>query len=117
MTLFSLPDFTIPEIKIADIPVHDLFIPMSICLYCPQNDVWYMNEPEIKEMLADLIWLNALIATELIQVTENTSAILRNSPPPQSCLAEHHALRQTALSMAEKYRPETVLGQHLGKHQ
>ena len=76
-----------------------------------------MNEPEIKEMLADLIWLNALIATELIQVTENTSAILRKSPPPQSCLAEHHALRRTALSMAEKYRPETVLGQHLGKHQ
>ena len=28
-------------------------------------------------MLADLIWLNALIATELIQVTENTSAIYR----------------------------------------
>ena len=40
-----------------------------------------MQDPEIKEMLADLIWLNALIATELIQVTENTSAILRKSPP------------------------------------
>jgi len=40
-----------------------------------------MQDLEIKEMLADLIWLNALIATELIQVTENTSAILRKSPP------------------------------------
>jgi hypothetical protein len=76
-----------------------------------------MNESEIKEMLADLIWLNALIATELIQVTENTSAILRKSPPPQSCLDEHNALRDTALSMAEKYRPGTLLSQHLGKHQ
>ena len=76
-----------------------------------------MQDKEIKEMLADLIWLNALIATELIQITENSSSILRKSPPPQSCHAEHHALRETALSMAEKYRPGTILAQHLGKHQ
>ena len=41
-----------------------------------------MQEKETKEMLADLIWLNAVIATELIQITENSSAILRKSPPP-----------------------------------
>jgi len=76
-----------------------------------------MQDEEIKKMLADLVWLNALIATELIQVTENTSAILRKSPPPESCLMEHSALRQTALSMAEKYRPGTMLAQHLDKHQ
>ncbi len=40
-----------------------------------------MQDQEFKEMLADLIWLNALIATELIQVTENSSAILRKSSP------------------------------------
>jgi hypothetical protein len=76
-----------------------------------------MHDKEMKEMLADLIWLNALIATELIQVTENSSAILRKSPPPASCLQEHHALRETALCMAEKYRPGTMLSQHLGNHQ
>jgi len=76
-----------------------------------------MQDKETHEMLADLIWLNALIATELIQVTENTSAILRQSPPPASCLAEHHELRSTALAIAEKYRPGTMLAQHLGKHQ
>jgi hypothetical protein len=76
-----------------------------------------MQDKEIKEMLADLVWLNALIATELIQVTENTSAILRKSPPPASCLQEHAALRKTALSMAEKYRDGTILAQHLNKHQ
>ena len=76
-----------------------------------------MQDPETKEMLADLIWLNAVIATELIQITENTSAILRKSPPPESCLAEHQELRKTALHMAEKYRPATVLAQHLLKHQ
>ncbi len=76
-----------------------------------------MQDQEFKEMLADLIWLNALIATELIQVTENSSAILRKSPPPESCLMEHQALRKTALFMAEKYRPGTMLSQHLTKHQ
>ncbi|MDD1695786.1 MAG: hypothetical protein LUQ54_02700 [Methanoregula sp.] len=76
-----------------------------------------MKDPEIKEMLADLIWLNALVATELIQVTENTSAILRKAAPPESCVKEHNALRETALLMAEKYRPGTILAQHLGKHQ
>jgi hypothetical protein len=68
-------------------------------------------------MLKDILWLNAVIATELIQITENSSAILRMSPPPDSCLHEHHELRKTALLMAEKYRPGTVLGQHLLKHQ
>jgi hypothetical protein len=76
-----------------------------------------MQDKETKEMLADLIWLNALIATELIQITENSSSILRKSPPPESCLAQHHELRKTALAMAEKYRPATVLGQHLLEHQ
>jgi hypothetical protein len=76
-----------------------------------------MQNDEIKQMLSDLIWLNALIATELIQVTENTSAILRKSPPPESCLRDHNALRLTALGIAEKYRSGTALAQHLGAHQ
>jgi hypothetical protein len=76
-----------------------------------------MQDKETKEMLADLIWLNAVIATELIQITENSSAILRKTSPPASCLVEHHALRETALAMAERYRPGTMLVQHLGKHQ
>ena len=76
-----------------------------------------MQDTEIREMLADLVWLNALIATELIQVTENTSAILRKSPPPEGCMLEHAALRATALKMAEKYRSGTMLAQHLTGHQ
>lgn len=76
-----------------------------------------MDDTELKSMLADLIWLNALIATELIQVTENTSAILRKSAPPESCLKDHQALRETALAIAEKYHNDTALARHLGKHQ
>lgn len=76
-----------------------------------------MEDKELKEMLGDLIWLNALIATELIQITENTSAILRKSPPPETCIRDHQELRATALAIAEKYHNETALARHLGKHQ
>ncbi|HUU75118.1 MAG TPA: hypothetical protein VMW63_03405 [Methanoregulaceae archaeon] len=74
-------------------------------------------DPELESMLKDLIWLNALIATELIQVTENTSSILRKSPPPESCILEHRRLREVALTIAEKYYPETGLYEHVAGHQ
>ncbi|KUG20630.1 MAG: hypothetical protein KO206_07290 [Methanomicrobiaceae archaeon] len=76
-----------------------------------------MNESELQEMLRDLLWLNALIATELIQITENTSAISRNEPPPERCIVEHGALRSVALEIAEKYRREDMLRRHLTGHQ
>ena len=75
------------------------------------------QDEELKEMLRDLIWLNSLIATELIQITENTSQILRKAAPPEACLAEHAALRATALEIADRYRPDTLLRQHVQKHQ
>ncbi len=74
------------------------------------------SEVEIRDMLQDLLWLNALIATEVIQITENTSTILRQSPPPARCLEEHQALRTVALAIAEKYRKDTTLRMHLGGH-
>ncbi len=76
-----------------------------------------MEDPETRELLRDLVWLNAVIATELIQITENTSAILHKAAPPASCLEDHRALRETALAIAEKCRPGTALGRHLGMHQ
>jgi hypothetical protein len=75
-----------------------------------------MQEEE-KQMIQDLIWLNALIATELIQITENSSAILRKGDIPISCLTEHRVLREMAVRIAEKYHPDTMLGQHVLKHQ
>jgi hypothetical protein len=76
-----------------------------------------MGSQENKQMLADLLWLNAVIATELIQITENSSMILRKDDIPESCRAEHAALRTVALEIADRYRPGTALGAHLAKHQ
>jgi len=75
------------------------------------------QDEETKEMLRDLLWLNALIATELIQITENTSRILRKADPPESCIVEHAALRETALKIADRYKPDTMLRRHVAEHQ
>jgi hypothetical protein len=76
-----------------------------------------VKEREVTELLRDLVWLNAVIATELIQITENSSSILRKTSPPDSCLRDHQSLRETALLIAERYRPGTALKEHLTNHQ
>jgi hypothetical protein len=88
-----------------------------LILISGEYELFGMHDTETNEILAELLWLNAVIATELIQITENSSAILRKSPPPESCFVEHNELRKTALAIAEKYRPGTMLGQHILKHQ
>jgi len=76
-----------------------------------------MYAEEERELLRDLVWLNAVIATELIQITENVSSILRNAPPPESCREDHDRLRKQALLIAEKYSDATALRKHLTGHQ
>ena len=76
-----------------------------------------MESDKTEEMLKDLLWLNAVIATELIQITENSSALLRKSPPPESCIIEHGEMRRIALAIAEKYRSEEIFRTHLTGHQ
>ena len=76
----------------------------------------FMDE-ELKEMLSDLLWLNSVIATELIQITENTSQILRKEDIPETCRIDHVELRKVAMDIADRYRPGTKLREHLEKHQ
>jgi hypothetical protein len=73
-------------------------------------------DSEFKQLLGELVWLNAVIATELIQITENTSAILREGNVPESCLEEHRMLRSVAVNIADRVRPGTALRQHVEKH-
>ena len=71
----------------------------------------------IEQMLGDLVWLNAVIATELIQITENSSSILRKEAPPETCLEDHNAIRAEALRIAGQYSQNGALHQHLNRHQ
>ena len=72
----------------------------------------------IKNMLADLIYINGIIATELIKVTENTATIRCGEEflDKTSCLAEHQELNIKIIEILKKYqrKPEDITG--LEKH-
>jgi hypothetical protein len=76
----------------------------------------------IKNMLADLIYINGIIATELIKVTENTATILSGEEilKTTTCLEEHNKLNQKVIEILKKYQksPEDLAGldNHVLKH-
>ena len=76
----------------------------------------------IKNMMADLIYINGIIATELIKVTENTATIRRNEEflNKSTCLAEHNQLNKKIIEILKKYQktPEDLAGleSHVLKH-
>ncbi len=77
----------------------------------------------IKNMLADLIYINGIIATELIKVTENTATIRRGEEflEKTSCLEEHLELNKSIIEIVKKYqrKPSDIAGleKHIIKHQ
>ncbi|MFX1279999.1 MAG: hypothetical protein ACFFA3_11320 [Promethearchaeota archaeon] len=60
----------------------------------------------IKNMLADLIYVNGIIATELIKVTENTLTMRRGEEflEKSSCLDEHNQLNKRIIEIVKKYQ-------------
>ena len=62
-----------------------------------------LTTEEIEWCSKDLIYINSIIATELIKITENTSVLARQKPVPQSCLDEHAKLEQIIVEMCKKY--------------
>lgn len=76
----------------------------------------------IKNILADLIYVNAVIATELIKITENTATIRRGEEflAKTSCPAEHHELNKKIIAIVSKYQRKTedttILASHVLKH-
>lgn len=59
----------------------------------------------IKNMLSDLIYINSIIATELIKVTENLAVQRYGSDflEKSSCIEEHNKLSDDILDVVEKY--------------
>ena len=76
----------------------------------------------IKNMLADLIYINGIVATELIKVTENTATIRRGEEflSKTTCLAEHNQLNIKIIDILKKYQkaPDDLAGlaSHVLKH-
>ena len=54
------------------------------------------------DILKDMVKLNAIVATELIQLVENSSRQLRGAIP-DSCKTQHGELREQVVEIAEKW--------------
>ncbi len=59
----------------------------------------------MKNMFSDLIYINSIIATELIKITENLAAMRHGEEflKKSSCLREHDALNREILGILDKY--------------
>ena len=68
----------------------------------------------IKNMLADLIYINGIVATELIKVSENTATIRHGEEflKKTSCLSEHNQLNERIIEILKKYQksPDDLAG-------
>lgn len=75
------------------------------------------EQQETIELLKDLIKVNAIIATELIQLVENSSKQLRGDIP-ESCITQHGQLRKEVVELAEKWNNNcAMLRTHNLKHE
>jgi len=82
-----------------------------------------MNDnKEIISRLEDLIFINSVIATELVRITENTVGLLHgteflNSSP---CKPEHQILNEKIIEIVKKYKSNedsySALEKHVLKH-
>ncbi|WP_319524039.1 hypothetical protein [uncultured Desulfosarcina sp.] len=61
------------------------------------------DTPEVAKMLKDLIKINAVIATELIQLVENSSRLVHGGEVPETCRVQHRALREEIVQIAERW--------------
>lgn len=72
----------------------------------------------LKNMLADLIYVNGIIATELIKVTENTAVIRRGEEflSESNCPSEHKELNKKIIMIVKKYKNDSEDTKCLEKH-
>lgn len=73
-----------------------------------------LDDEQVVDLLKNLIYLNSVIATELIKITENTSRIARNESPPKTCLDAHSKIEKQIIKICENTCPEKISG--LKKH-
>jgi len=77
---------------------------------------------EIKQALSDLLYINGIIATELIKITENSAATRHGEEflKKSSCINEHTKLNKHIIDIVKKMsnRSEEIasLEKHVLKH-
>jgi len=74
---------------------------------------------DIKELLKDILIVNSIIAAETLQITENTSKIVRKSSEiPEQCQISHDNLRIQIINILKKHvgNQAKILDEHIIKH-
>ena len=77
---------------------------------------------EISEKLSELLYINGIIATELIKITENTATIRRGEEflDKTSCPSEHYELNKSIINILKKNAKKpgnlAALEKHVLKH-
>jgi len=75
------------------------------------------NEEKIIKRLDDLIWINAVIASELIQITETNVRNIqgKHGSITKHCVDEHGNLLKKVLQIVDEYKPEAkdILNEHI----
>ena len=61
------------------------------------------NAMQTDDLLKDLVRINAVIATELIQLVENSSRLVRGGEVPETCKTQHQALKREVIEIAERW--------------
>jgi uncharacterized protein YcsI (UPF0317 family) len=70
------------------------------------------TQTQLLAALRDLIQINAVVATELIQLVENSSRQLRGEIP-ETCRQQHGELRRRVVEIAERWGEDCrVLREH-----
>jgi len=75
----------------------------------------------MKNMFSDLIYINSVIATELVKITENLAAIRHGEDflKKNTCTKEHDELNQEIINILDKYNKtssEVIRMERLKKH-
>ena len=74
---------------------------------------------DIKELLKDILIVNSIIAAETLQITENTSKIVRKSSEiPEHCQISHDNLRIQIINILKKHVGDQakILDEHIITH-
>ena len=73
---------------------------------------------EIKQRLSELLYINGIIATELIKITENTAAMRHGEEflNKSSCISEHNQLSKHIIDIVKKFNKKSEEIASLEKH-
>lgn len=73
------------------------------------------DKDNLNESIKDLIWLNGVLAIEIIRISENMAEATRGSET-EKCREEHKQLLEKIVKVLNKYSTDPLLKEHIVDH-